>query len=103
MTQADNKDRKLVEQMIHESEVGPYAYDTALIEDLRYRLKRPDGTNVVSKTMQFSSPEDDMEIQAYLNQDNIVLPFIALQRVGWNLNLDRQRGSNICSVKKLNQ
>ena len=94
-TQANNKDRKLVEQMIHEAEVGPYAYDTALIEDLRFRLKRPDGTSVVSKTMQFSSPEDDMEIQAYLNEDNIVLPFIALQRVGWNLRIRQARRSDI--------
>lgn len=89
-TQVDNKDRKLAEQIIHEAEVGPYAYDTALIEDLRFRLKRPDGTSFVNKTMQFSSPDDDMEIQAYLNEDNIVLPFIALQRTGWSLGLDRQ-------------
>ena len=88
--QADNNDRKLVEQMIHESEVGPYAYDSAVIDDLRFRLKRKDGTSFVSKTIQFSSPEDDLELQALLNEDNIVLPFISLQRVGWSLNLDRQ-------------
>ena len=80
MAQANNQDRKLVEQMIHESEVGPYAYDSALIDDLKFRLKRKDGTSVVSDTVYFSSPEDDMELQALVNQDNIVLPFISLQR-----------------------
>lgn len=80
MAQANNQDRKLVEQMIHESEVGPYAYDQALIEDLKFRLKRKDGTSVVSDTVYFSSPDDDMELQALVNQDNIVLPFISLQR-----------------------
>ena len=90
MAQADNKDRKLVEQMIHEAQVGPYAYDTALIEDLKFRLQRPDGSSVVSNTIYFSGPEDDMELQALVNEDNVVLPFIALQRTDWNLNLDRQ-------------
>ena len=90
MSKVESNDRRLVENKIVETETSIYAYDTALIEDLRARLKRQDGSDMVNKKVQFTAPEDAMEVMGTLDEDTIITPFISIQRTGWNLNLDRQ-------------
>ena len=90
MSEVDVNDRKQVEQKIHEEEVSIYAYDIALVEDLRTRFKKPNGTQYVNDTVQMGAPDQMFNIIGTLNGDQAVMPFIGLQRLDWQMNLDRQ-------------
>ena len=55
---------------MHESDVSVYAYDTALVEDLRARFKKPtDAPHVngskVNDTVQITSPNNAFSILRY--------------------------------------
>lgn len=86
---SDNRD--LVEQQINEQDVSVYAYDRALVSDLRARFSRsPIKDSEVNKNVQIGSPDLMYNIIGQLSEDEPVLPFVSLQRLNWQLNLDRQ-------------
>lgn len=87
-------DKKLVNQKIHEQDVSVYAYDKAIVEDLRARFKSSIVDSEVNNNVQITDPSQAFNILGQLDDDHVILPFISLQRVDWNLNLDRQRISN---------
>lgn len=90
MSKEDINNKRLSEQKIREENVSVYAYDLALVEDLRARFKREDGNQIVNDTVQIGSPDNMFDILGTLNDDQVVMPFIGLQRVDWQLNMDRQ-------------
>lgn len=86
---SDNRD--LVEQQINEQDVSVYAYDRALVSDLRARFSQsPIKDSEVNKNVQIGSPDLMYNIIGQLSEDEPVLPFVSLQRLNWQLNLDRQ-------------
>lgn len=97
-----NNNRNLVEQQIHETDVGVYAYDKALVEDLRARFQITDDNidSQINDTVQIGSSSNMFNIIGQLNDDQTILPFISLERINWQLNLDRQRIPNVCSVMR---
>ena len=83
--------RDLTGQKIVEQSIGAYAYDMSLVEDLRARFKKPTvGGKQVNQTIQMTPTEEAFNIIGQLNEDETVLPFISLQRLNYQLNLDRQ-------------
>lgn len=88
-------ERRLVEQNINEQDVSVYAYDKAIVEDLRARFKNGNKNNLVNENVQIGPTDQMFNIIGQLDNDNIIMPFISLQRLDWQLNLDRQRLSNI--------
>lgn len=90
MSKVDINDRKLNEQKIHEEDVSVYAYDKSIVEDFRARFKNADGKQIVNDTVQMGNPDDMFNILGTLNGDQVVMPFIGIQRIDWQLNLDRQ-------------
>lgn len=82
--------KRKVEQRINETDVSVYAYDRAIVEDFRARFKNSDPKNKVNENVQIGSPELMFNILGSLEEDNVVMPFISLQRLDWNLNMDRQ-------------
>lgn len=77
-------------QHINESDVGVYAYDKALIEDLKARFKDSPVQSKVSDLVQITPTERVYTIIGQLSNDQPILPFVSLQRTSWQLNLDRQ-------------
>lgn len=90
MSKVDINNKKLNEQKINEENVSVYAYDLAIIQDFRARFKSKDGKQLVNDTVQIGSPDDMFDILGNLNGDQVIMPFIGLQRLDWQLNLDRQ-------------
>ena len=82
--------REYVEQKINEADAGVYAYDKALVEDLRARFGYSPVDSQVNKNVQIGSPSQMFRIIGSLDDDNIIMPFISLERIDWQLNLDRQ-------------
>lgn len=83
--------RDLVEQQINEQDVSVYAYDKALVSDLKARFSSsPVKDSKVNDTVQIGSPDLMYNIIGQLNGDKPILPFVSLQRLNWQLNLDRQ-------------
>lgn len=88
---ADKADkREYVEQQIKEADAGVYAYDKALVEDLRARFSSSPVESQVNKNVQIGSANNMFNIIGSLDDDNIIMPFISLERLDWQLNLDRQ-------------
>ena len=87
-------ERRLVEQNINEQDVSVYAYDKAIVEDFRARFKNTNKDSLVNKNVQIGPTEQMFNIIGQLDDDNIIMPFISLQRLDWQLNLDRQRISD---------
>lgn len=86
-----NNNRELVEQSINESDAGVYAYDIAIVQDLRARFKQPPiKQSDVNQTVQIGSANNMFDIIGQLNDDQVIMPFVSLQRINWQLNLDRQ-------------
>lgn len=83
-------ERRLVEQNINEQDVSVYAYDKAIVEDFRARFKKTSTDSKVNETVQIGSPNRMFNILGQLNDDKIEMPFISLERIDWQLNLDRQ-------------
>lgn len=93
----ENINRNQVEQKINEADAGVYAYDKAIVEDLRARFNAPDVSgSKVNNTVQIGPTDQMFNIIGTMNDDQIIMPFISLERLDWQLNLDRQRVSNIC-------
>jgi hypothetical protein len=87
----DRITRDLVNQKTQDgSDVSVYAYDKALVEDLRARFKTDKGDSKVNQTVQFGATDQMFNILGQLNGDKVIMPFISLERLDWQLNLDRQ-------------
>lgn len=98
----ENITRDLVEQPIHEQDVSVYAYDRAIVEDFRARFKQPDVKgSKINNTVQIGPADQMFSIIGQMNNDQIILPFISLERLDWQLNLDRQRLSNLYRRRSL--
>lgn len=90
-----NNDRELTESKVREQNVSVYAYDLALVEDLRARFsKSPVKDSEINKNVQIGPTEQMYRIIGELSSDQPILPFVSLQRLNWTLNLDRQRIPN---------
>lgn len=88
---ADTADkREYVEQHIKEADAGVYAYDKSLVEDLRARFSSSPVESQVNKNVQIGPTDQMFNIIGSLEKDNIIMPFISLERLDWQLNLDRQ-------------
>lgn len=90
MSKPDVHTRQMSEQRINEADAGVYAYDRAIVEDFRARFKSSPIDNQVNDTVQIGPAEQMFSIIGNINDDNIVMPFISLERLDWQLNLDRQ-------------
>lgn len=91
MPNNDSNNKDLTNKKINEANVSVYAYDLAIAEDLKARFKKTDKNNSqVNDTVRFVPTENAFRIIGSLNEDNVVMPFITLQRLDWQLNLDRQ-------------
>lgn len=82
--------KELVGQHVQEQDVSVYAYDRAIIEDFRARFKRSDVNSEVNPNVQIGAPEQMFNILGQLDEDNVIMPFVGIQRLDWQLNLDRQ-------------
>ena len=82
--------REFVEQHIKEADAGVYAYDKSLVEDLRARFSSSPVESQVNKNVQIGPTDQIFNIIGSLEEDNIIMPFISLERLDWQLNLDRQ-------------
>ncbi len=87
-------EKELVDKRIHEQDVSVYAYDRAIVEDFRARFRNTKN-NEVNPNVQIGSSDKMFSILGQLDNDHVILPFISLQRLDWQLNLDRQRISNL--------
>lgn len=83
-------ERKLTGQKINEQDVSVYAYDKALVEDLRCRFSSSLTDSKVNDNVQIGSTTQMFNIIGQLNEDKPILPFVSLERLDWQLNLDRQ-------------
>ena len=96
MSKPEKNTRDLVEQKINETDAGVYAYDRAIVEDLKARFRAPDVKgSQINNTVQIGPTEQMFNIIGTLNDDQIVMPFVSLERLDWQLNLDRQRVPNL--------
>ena len=87
----ENINRNQVEQPIHEQDVSVYAYDRAIVEDFKARFSNPEiKDNKVNDTVQIGPADQMFSILGQMNDDQIIMPFISLERLDWQLNLDRQ-------------
>lgn len=91
MSEANIDNRNLVEQKIKENDVSVYAYDLAVVNDFRARFKQPPVTySDVNSNVIMAGPDQAFQILGQMDNDKIVMPFISVQRLNWQLNLDRQ-------------
>lgn len=91
MAEKEKITRDLVEQKTHdETNVSVYAYDKALVEDLRARFKTANKDSKINQTVQIGPTDQMFNILGQLNDDKVIMPFISLERLDWQLNLDRQ-------------
>lgn len=90
MSSKEVNQKELVNQKINEQDVSVYAYDKAIVEDFRARFKKSIVDSEVNPNVQIGSPDQMFNIIGQLDNDNVIMPFIGLQRLDWQLNLDRQ-------------
>lgn len=93
MSTADTNKKELVDRKIHESESSVYSYDVSLVEDLKARFKIKDKKvqgSEVNDTVQIGPAQNMFNILGSINQDKVIMPFVSLERLNWQLNLDRQ-------------
>ena len=90
MSSKDVNQKELVNQKSNEQDVSVYAYDKAIVEDFRARFKKSIVDSEVNPNVQIGSPDQMFNIIGQLDNDNVIMPFIGLQRLDWQLNLDRQ-------------
>lgn len=87
----ENINRNQVEQPIHEQDVSVYAYDRAIVEDFKARFNKQEiKDSKVNDTVQIGPADQMFSILGQMNDDQIIMPFISLERLDWQLNLDRQ-------------
>lgn len=87
---AENNNRELTNFKIKETDAGVYAYDRAVVEDLRARFSSSPTDSEINKNVYIGPTDYMFNIIGSLSEDNIIMPFISLERLGWQLNLDRQ-------------
>lgn len=89
MSEMETSNNNLAKQpnYIDEAHVGVYAYDLAIVEDLRIRFNHTkDGKPKTNNIIQITNSEDVFDIIGDIEQnDNIVFPIISLVRTGWQL------------------
>lgn len=91
MSEANIDNRNLQQLNIKESDVGVYAYDISLVNDLRARFRQPPITESdINDKVVMASPDQVFRVIGQMDNDQVVMPFVSLQRLGWQLNLDRQ-------------
>lgn len=88
MSKADINEKELVESRINEQDVSVYAYDRAFVEDLRARFTKPN--QKINNTVQIGPADQMFTILGTMNDDQVTMPFVSLERLDWQLNLDRQ-------------
>lgn len=87
----DINDKDLINKRIKESNISVYAYDLAIVQDMKARFKNPElKQQEVNDIVQMGPADSMFQIIGTLNEDAPILPFISLQRTDWQLNLDRQ-------------
>lgn len=71
---------------IEEVPVGVYAYDLAIIEDLRTRFSYDkNGKKKTNQIVQITNAENVFNIIGDIENDNIQFPIISLVRTGWEI------------------
>lgn len=90
MASKEINEKELVGQHIHEQDTSVYAYDRAIVEDFRARFKKSVVDSEVNPNVQIGPTSQMFSILGQLDNDNVIMPFISLERLDWNLNLDRQ-------------
>lgn len=71
---------------IDEAPVGVYAYDLAIINDLRVRFNyTKDGKQKTNNRIQITNAENVFDIIGDLQNDTIQFPLISLIRTGWQI------------------
>lgn len=81
-------DRDLNHQQseIKEVPVGIYAYDLAIVNDLRVRFNlNKDGTPKTNNNVYITPVDNVFNIIGDISEDNIKFPLISLSRTGWSL------------------
>lgn len=100
MSEANFDDKRLQQPNIKEGDVSVYAYDLAIVNDLRARFKQPPiSESDVNSNVVMAAPDQAFRVLGQLDGDNITLPFISLQRLSWQLNLDRQMSQTFVGDK----
>lgn len=100
MSEANIDNRNLVEQKIKENDVSVYAYDLAVVNDFRARFKQPPVTySDVNSNVVMAGPDQAFQVLGQMDNDKIVMPFISVQRLNWQLNLDRQMSQTFIGDK----
>lgn len=100
MSEANIDNKNLQQPNIKERDVSVYAYDIAVVNDFRARFKQPPITySDVNSNVIMSTPDQAFRILGEMSNDNIVMPFISIQRLSWQLNLDRQMSQTFVGDK----
>lgn len=104
MAEADIDNKNLQQPNIRESDVSVYAYDLAVVNDFRARFKQPPITESdINSNVVMAAPDQAFRVLGQMDNDQIVMPFISLQRLSWQLNLDRQMSQTFVGDKVLIQ
>lgn len=93
MSTSDINNKELVDKKISNSESSVYAYDVALVEDLKARFKKSKNDvqgSKINDTVPIGPAQNMFDIIGSMNQDQVIMPFVSLERLNWQLNLDRQ-------------
>lgn len=72
---------------IKETSTSVYAYDLAIVNDLRTRfnLKSSDGTPKTNNKVYVTAVDNVFDIIGDLSEDRIDMPIVSLQRLGWSV------------------
>ena len=104
MSEANIDNKNLQQPNIKESDVSVYAYDLAVVNDLRARFRQPPVSySDINSNVVMAEPDQVFSILGEMDGDKIVMPFISLQRLSWQLNLDRQMSQTFIGDKILMQ
>lgn len=104
MSEANIDNKNLQQPNIKETDISVYAYDLAVVNDFRARFKQPPvSESDVNSNIVMSAPDQAFRVLGEMSGDNIVMPFISLQRLSWQLNLDRQMSQTFVGDKVLVQ
>lgn len=104
MSEANIDNKNLQQPNIKEADVSVYAYDLSVVNDLRARFRQPPvkDSDINSKIV-MADPNQVFSILGEMDGDKIVMPFVSLQRLSWQLNLDRQMSQTFIGDKILMQ
>lgn len=101
MSEVNIDNRDLARPNIKETDVSVYAYDLAVLNDLRARFKQPPVTeeNSVNNKVIMADSNQAFKVLGQMDDDKIVMPFVSMQRLNWQLNLDRQMSQTFVGDK----